>query len=43
MIKVMKNYKIELCVTLFHWDVPLIYQNDENIKGFEQKILFLIF
>jgi len=33
----MKSYGIEPCVTLFHWDVPSKYQNDENIKGFETE------
>ena len=36
-INKMKSYEIEPCVTLFHWDVPSIYQNDENIKGFETE------
>lgn len=36
-IRTMKSYGIEPCVTLFHWDVPSRYQDDENIKGFETE------
>ena len=36
-IRTMKNYEIEPCVTLFHWDVPSKFQNDETIKGFETQ------
>lgn len=37
MIKIMKEYEIEPCVTLFHWDVPSIFQNNDTIKGFETE------
>lgn len=37
MIKKMKLFDITPCVTLFHWDVPSIYQNNDTIRGFETE------
>lgn len=34
-LKQLKLRKIEPCVTLFHWDMPLFLQENKDIKGFE--------
>lgn len=42
-INKMKSFDIEPCVTLFHWDVPSIYQNNETIRGFETENIIPMF